>query len=343
VTLLQNDAGHISRGSRGFVLRCCLLLCAALGCLALARPSLADAGQLAASEAIDRLAKRLQGAPLALRSDLARAVLSELILAYGQEAIRARSEFRRTSFPAGSSRWTVAVDALVRDLQRLLEGLSPQTPVQVSAQGVQTLYVIVDGNPVLLIGPRADENRLLEQRVLERFCSRNDCDDLIGDRQSKASVAGHSGSPALWRFSDPAGPVCASGDGLELQFRNDVYLEEKREACTRIMAELDRLANRLRNGIESGKTVDWNRLAIDSTTGANLQRIVLNGEGDYVVMSLPSLARANKLFVQVLPWLAARVGEKRYNLVILNADTKLGLPDHAVGLQSQLTSADSSR
>jgi len=79
------------------------------------------------------------------------------------------------------------------------------------------------------------------------------------------------------------------------------------------------------------------------TAGTDLQRIVLNGEGEYVLMSLPSLEKAPKLFSQVLPWLAARVGEKRYNLVILNADTKLGLPDRAIGLYSQLKSGESSR
>lgn len=277
------------------------------------------------------LGERLQSAPLALRSDFALAVLSELIPVYRREAVRARSDFQRASMKADSSRWAAAVDALVREMQLLLDGLLPETPVQVSAPDAQTLYVIVDGSPVLLTGPRVNENTLLEQRVLERFCSRNDCNDLIGDRQHEASVGGHSESAALWRFNDPAGPVCASGDGLELQFRNDSKLQEKREACAQIIAELNVLANRLRSTIRRGKTVDWNRLVIQATSGTDLQRVVLNGEGDYVLMSLPSLQRAHTLFVQTLPWLAARVGDKRYNLVILNTDTKLGLPALAAG------------
>lgn len=277
------------------------------------------------------LGERLQRAPLALRSDFALAVLSELIPVYRREAVRARSDFQRASMKADSSRWAAAVDALVREMQLLLDGLLPDTPVQVSAPDAQTLYVIVDGSPVLLTGPRVNENTLLEQRVLERFCRRNDCNDLIGDRQHEVSVAGHSESAALWRFNDPAGPVCASGDGLELQFRNDSKLQEKREACAQIIAELNVLANRLRSTIRRGKTVDWNRLVIQATSGTDLQRVVLNGEGDYVLMSLPSLQRAHTLFVQTLPWLAARVGDKRYNLVILNTDTKLGLPALAAG------------
>jgi hypothetical protein len=130
----------------------CLLLCCALGGLASARPLPADTGQLAASENIHLLAKRLQDAPLALRSDFALAVLSELIPVYRREAVRARSEFQRTSTHRDSSRWAAAVDALVLDMQRLLDGLLSGTPVQVSAQDIQTLYVIVDGNPVLLSG-----------------------------------------------------------------------------------------------------------------------------------------------------------------------------------------------
>jgi hypothetical protein len=125
--------------------------------------------------------------------------------------------------------------------------------------------------------------------------------------------------------------VCASGDGLELQFRNDANLQEKREACAQIIVELNVLANRLRSMLRTGKTVDWNRLVIQPTSGTDLQRVVLNGDGDYVLMSLPSLGKAHTLFVQTLPWLAARVGDKRYNLVILNADTKLGLSALAAG------------
>jgi hypothetical protein len=332
VTPLLTDVFHIRVGPRGRLCGCYLLLCWALAGLALAWPLLAHTGERAASENIHLLGKRLQDAPPALRSDFALAVLSELIPVYRREAVRARSEFQRTSTHRDSSRWAAAVDALVRDLQRLLEGLSPETPVQVTAQDPQTLYVIVDGNPVLLTGPRANENTLLEQGVMERFCSRNDCNDLVGDRQLEASVVGHSESAALWRFNDPAGPVCASGDGLELQFRNDTNLREKRQACTEIMAELNVLANRLRSRIRSGKAVDWNRLAVDPTAGTDLQRIILDGAGDYVLMSLPSLERAHTLFVQILPWLAARVGDKRYNLVILNTETKLGVPALASGL-----------
>ena len=239
--------------------------------------------------------------------------------------------FGARPYHTDSSRWTVAVDALVRDLQQLLEELLPETPVQVSAQHAEALCVIVNGSPVLLAGPRASEKAALEQRVLERFCGRNDCSDLAGDRRSRISAAERAGSPALWRFNDPAGPVCASGDGLELQFRNDANLEQKREACTRIMAELNVLENWLRGRIRNGQTVDWNRLAIESGTGTNLQRIVLNGQGDFVLMSLLALEKAPKLFVQVLPWLAARVADKRYNLVILNAGPKLGLPALASG------------
>jgi len=294
--------------------------------LAFARPLSAHTAEPAASADIHRLAKRLQDAPVALRSDFALAVLSELIPAYRQEASQARSEVRRASRSGDTPRWAAAVDALVRDMQRLLDGLLPDTPVQVSAQDAETLYVIVDGSPVLLAGPRVNEKAQLEQRVLERFCSRNDCHDLMGDRQVETSPTGYADSAALWRFNDPAGPVCASGDGLELQFRDDSNLQEKRTACTALLAELNVLANQLRGMVGSGKTVDWNRLAIQPTAGTELQRIVVNGEGDYVLMSLPALQRAHRLFVQVLPWLAARVGDKRYNLVILNTETKLGLP-----------------
>jgi hypothetical protein len=271
------------------------------------------------------LARRLEAAPPALRSDFALAVLSELIQAYRREADRARAESRPTQPGGGLSRWAVAVDALVLDLKRLRDGLVADTQVQINTRDARTLHLIVDGSPVLLNGPVTGGESLLEQRVLERFCSRNDCNDILEEQWLAAPASAMPDARPLWRFSDYTGPVCASGDGLELQFRDASNLEQKRAACRRILAELNTLVRGLRTEVSSGTTVDWNRLAILPAVGAAPRRIVLNESGDHVLMSVPALAGARRLFEQVLPWLAAKVAYKRYNLVVLNADTKLGL------------------
>jgi hypothetical protein len=132
----------------------------------------------------------------------------------------------------------------------------------------------------------------------------------------------------LWRFGDAAGPVCASGDGLELQFQNTFDLKAKRDACSSIVAELNTLATALIQKIGSGTPVDWTHLKIRTASGAAVQHVTVNADGDYVLMSLPTLEASPELFRLVLPWLAAKVDGRRYNLVVLNTERLLMLPAH---------------
>jgi len=322
----QKEAGlHGLMVSRNLFPRIVLWLCCASGTAALAGEMPSDSSQLRKERTVHLLAARLKDAPLELRADFALVALSELIEAYSQEADRARAELRRTGGNSDLSRWVRAVDALILELQGLLDALGPDTPVQIMGRDAQTLYLIVDGNPVLLSGPRASDRAMLEQRVLERFCSRNYCDDLLEDHLPQAAASVTREPPPSWRFSDQGGPVCTSGTGLELQFRSASDLRRKRELCTQVVAELNSLITALRDSISNGKPVDWEYLAMHPDSGTDLQRVVLNAGGDYLLLPLPSLSGAQQFFKASLPWVAARVEDRRYNLVILNAEEKLGL------------------
>jgi hypothetical protein len=273
---------------------------------------------------VQRLAASLRDAPNEARSDFALAVLDGLIEAYSREAERARMELRRGSHSRDLSRWVRAVDTMILDLQALLDTLQPATPVQISTPDSRTVYLIVDGSPVLLSGPRTGEQALLEQRVVEHFCSRNYCDDLLeGERFAPAVAEPADTQPPLWRFSDLGGPVCASGDGLELQFRDATDLGRKREVCTQLVTELRTLVAALRTSVASGTHIDWPRLSVTPDLYTGKQRLVLNAAGDSLPLSTPYLENAAAILKAVVPWLAAKVDDRQYNLVILNAETKL--------------------
>jgi len=284
-----------------------------------------DTSLLRRGPSVHLLVSHLKDAPLEARADFALVALSELIEAYSHEADRARAELRRTGGKRDLSRWVRAVDALIRELQGLLDALGPDTPVQITGRDAHTVYLIVDGNPVLLSGPRASDRAMLEQRVLERFCSRNYCDDLFENPLPQAAAPVTREPPPLWRFSDQGGPVCTSGSGLELQFRSASDLRRKREICTQVVAELNSPITALCDSISNGKPVEWKYLAIHPDSGTDLQRIVFNAGGDYLLLPLPSLSGAPQFFTASMPWVAARVEDRRYNLVILNAEEKLGL------------------
>jgi hypothetical protein len=277
---------------------------------------------------IHDLATGLADAPGPLRADFAHAALSELIQAYQRESHRARAEWQQGATDRELLRWSRAVDGLVADLQRLADNLTAETPVALRATDVGPVSLVVGGHPVLLSGPRSGEQPSLEQRVLQRFCSRNDCREWRRADSAAGTTPVVAVEPTLWRFADAAGPVCATGDGLEFQFRSTVDLNAKREACGRVVAELNAMSYALQRKIDGGTPVDWNRLAIYPASGTPLQRVVLNADGDYLLLPAPALQHSRALFRLVLPWLAAKVAGKRYNLVVLNTERLLMLPGY---------------
>ena len=303
-------------------------LCGGLSPRAAAASRLADYNSAAPVAAADihTLAAALQDAPAPLRADFALAAVSELVEVYRREAERARAEVRRNGADRELLRWSKAVEGLVYDLQRLAERLSSDTPVLVTRVGLDTIYLVVDGTPVLLTGPNNVEDAALEVRVLQRFCSRNDCQDLLQQAEFARPHSAEPEVPPVWRFGDAARPVCATGDGLEFQFEDASDLGAKREACSRIVAELGTLAAALKVETKHGTRLDWNQLAVQSASAAELQQVVLNSDGEYLLMSLPSLESSPELFKLVLPWLAAKVAGQRYNLVVLNTARLLRLP-----------------
>ena len=302
------------------VLLCCLPLCTGL-----------TQAQVAAQPApvyrLNRLAAHLADGPAPLRADLARIAISELAAAYTDEAGRARRDRRHRSQQGDLWRWAAAVERLAANYTALAESITPDTPVQVSIGPSDSVYLIVAGRPVGVSSPRMREQAAFEQRVIARFCELNRCEDLLDEPDTPAAPAtAYQPSTAQWSFSQQAGPVCGTGDGLEFQFQNTDNLERKRAVCAQVVAELNTLAAAIAHDQAGGIRVDWNTLAVRTLPDGDAQQVTLNGEGDYLQLSLPALAMRQDLLAIVRPWLAAKVNGQRYSLVVINAGQRLAAP-----------------
>jgi hypothetical protein len=320
-------AGRTSSGGRAaltVLLQCCLVACLALS------PS-AGAENSAAGVSLNRLAMSLVEAPGPLRTDLAYAAISELAAAYAREADRAQRDKRYRAGDRDLRRWATAVEQMASELALLAETVTFATSVDIGVSPGNRLYLIVDGRPVLVDGPRPREQRDLEQRVIERFCSLNLCDQLLAEFATLASTQGPPAAPPMWRFSQQAGPVCATDDGLEFQFQDTQHLSEKREACAQVVAELNLLAAEIGRQLDLGVRVDWNTLSIRRLPGQFPHRVMLSADGESLQLSVPALAAMPDIFALVRPWLAARVTGSRYRLVVINAERLLA----PLGLSSQ--------
>jgi len=219
------------------------------------------------------------------------------------------------------------VEHLATDYTALAETIAPDTPVQIDIGPEASVYLIVAGRPVGVSSPRLREQAAFEQRVIARFCELDRCEGLLDepDRPTGATAV-YQPATAQWSFSQHAGPVCGTGDGLEFQFQNTDNLERKRTICAQIVAELNTLVAAIAQDVAGGIRVDWNMLAIRTLPDGDAQRVSLNGEGDSLQLALPALAARESLLAIVRPWLAAKVNGQHYSLVVINAGQQLAPP-----------------
>lgn len=310
--------------------------CVLATCLILLLLPLSTACAGAKHSPLTQLASSLVGAPAPLRVDLAQAALFELSATYTQEAQRARDDLRRNPGNRDLRRWADAIDRLASEQSTLAASLTLATPVDVSLGPDHDLHLNIAGKPVVIAGPRPREQAALERRILERYCNLNLCDPIalaaLPSKNGTLAIQGLHSSPVTtdlddtntrWSFS-PAGPSCATEDGLEFQFTNADSLRQKRKLCAQITAELQQLSAAIARQVTAGITVDWNALRIQPGTDPGIHFVVLNYSGTNIDLQLPNLNALPELFDMLRPWLVAKVRGEIYHLVLVNADRLMG-------------------
>jgi hypothetical protein len=267
-----------------------------------------------------QLAMAVSDAPAAVRSEFAVAAVSEMVLAFDSAADRARQDVRDRAPGRSPARWAAAVDGYAADLVAILNRLTADTPIDISIGAENDVSLNIDGTPVMVSFPQTLQQAEFEQRVIQRFCSYYQCEDLIADYRAVHPSPPIDASTPRWSFSEKAGPVCATDDGLIFQFQDTLMLAQKRQACERIVAELNALALTIAENRAAGVAIDWGGLSIHSLPGENQHQVELDGAGGYIRMSLPALAASKRLFELVRPWLAAKVKGNSIRQVVVNAD-----------------------
>ncbi|MGB5179866.1 MAG: hypothetical protein WBP44_14195 [Gammaproteobacteria bacterium] len=307
-----------------------LILFAGLPGVALPTQSLAATSE-ATPSAIEQLARVLQDSPLPMRSDFAWLALTQMAGFYLEEADRARMESRNTPRAHDAMQWAASVEDYARKITLLADSITSATAITISVGVDNSVQIYVERQPVILSGAISGQQSVYEQRVLERFCVLYSCEDLlpaldIGARELAAASTSTDEATAYWSFSQHAGPVCMTNDGLEFQFQQMTGLGEKREACTRAVAELGELAGAMVREQQQGVRIDWDGLQVLPAAADEPQRVRLAARVE-IRLQLPMLAEHPELLRIVRPWLKARVRGESYSLVVLNAGRLMGLDD----------------
>jgi len=314
----------LAKSGSGFV----LLL---LGLLLVATQTQSMTASEVVPSVVVQLATVLHESPRPMRTDFAWLALTQMAEFYAEEAARARREMRHTSRARDASQWAASVDDYARKILALADSITSATPISITVGIDNSVHVYVDGKPVILTGAISGQQSVYEQRVVERFCILYICEDLLPEledsqRESSVALTQTDATRAYWSFSQYAGPVCMTKDGLEFQFQRATDLGEKREACTRAVTELSELAVAISREQQQGVRVDWDALKILPVPADEPQRVILAARVE-IYLPLPMLAENPGLLKMVRPWLRARVRGEAYSLVVLNAGRLMGLGD----------------
>lgn len=270
-----------------------------------------------------QIAMVVKDSPLPMRRDFAWLAISEMAKMYGEEADRARDETRHTARARDAGQWASSVDNYAEKMQSRAASMTPASTVEVIIGSDRGINLYVDGEPVIVTGAFGGQQQAYEQRLIEQFCVLYLCERLLVDFDlSVASTSvitkKRTANVAYWSFSQYAGPVCMTDDGLEFQFRDASEIKQKRAACSQIVAELYDLVEALARKHSHGIMVDWSGLVIQPIAAGEGHQLMLNST-DNIYLPLPGLAASKDLFRLVRPWLAARAKGNDFHLVVINA------------------------
>ena len=270
-----------------------------------------------------QIAMVIADSPLPMRRDFAWLAMSEMANMYTREANRARLETRHTKRARDTARWAASVDTYAARIKAMADAITDATPVKISVGADGSVNLFVGGEPVIVTGVFTGQQAAYEQQVIAQFCVLYLCERLLAGfalsvPDTTVMARKRTGNTAYWSFSQYAGPVCMTDDGLEFQFREMSGIRKKREVCSQIVAELYDLVYALVRKHKQGIMVDWNALEVNPLAGSDEHRVVLNSS-DNMRMYLPGLAASKDLFRLVRPWLAARAKGQKFHLVVLNA------------------------
>jgi hypothetical protein len=272
---------------------------------------------------LQHIARVVEDSPLPMRRDFSWLAITEMANMYSEEAERARLESRHTKRARDAAKWAASVDNYAARMQAMADAITSETSIKIIIGTDKSINLYVAGEPVILTGAFSGRQDVYEQRLIEQFCVLYLCERLLARLDLSTSdkevlVRKRSGSAAYWSFSQYAGPVCMTDDGLEFQFREMTGINRKRAACNQIVAELYALLEVLVRSHDRGVPVDWPAVQIHPIADSAGHQVVLNG-GEHIRLSLPALAASKDLFRLVRPWLAARAQGKDFHLVVLNA------------------------
>lgn len=267
------------------------------------------------------LAEQVSAGTETQQRDFAWLALSELLAAYEGEAAtsrQARGSDRKARRKL--NRWRSATWAFSDDLRRRLDALEMGAEVQVYARRPNPVMIAVDGQPTVISGPQASDDRRLEQQIVVNYCWLHACEADPTTEPIRTGIDEPDDAKGRWEYRQNRRPQYSTEDGLAFEFDRLKGAQAAGAAAERLAAELRELAAQLRGVRSLGTSVDWDNLQLLPRDAPNQHWVLLNQNGDYLRASLPRLYHNPELLREAGPWLSAQAKGEQKVLQIRKAE-----------------------
>lgn len=266
----------------------------------------------------NQLILSLNGYTLEQRADFVYIALEQLAASYQQEADKARQNAHHSGSQykiKRTQKWAASVERYARSLSLQASTIDTESSIRIASNGDKKALIRVDGQSIIVTSPTPSGQRQLEHTIAERFCQFHHCQNIAVYDPSAA------GKQAAIRWSfQPQGPACRSGDGIQFEFDNMSRLGDKKQLCQQLASELQNIANHLSQLYRIGNNIDIDKLSIQASGQQGESTITINGLGQSIQLSLPSLSQRREIFMIAKPWLRARYEGRDAVLLIEHAE-----------------------
>lgn len=231
--------------------------------------------------------------------------LEVLAAANAQEADYAREQMAASKEKRKLSGWAYAVERYARDLQSLAQSIESGASVTLRIDEANIYSLTVDGRMVILSHPRWQQQKVLEQEILQMFCVNYEC---TADSDVPSAAVLLSASAPLkprWVFGED-GADCVFR-GISIHYPPGTRLALARQQCVAFLKEVVTLVSDIAWQRKHAVSVDWKALSLFPTHARPEHRLQLNTAGDSVLLNSPLLYAAPGLLQQLSPWLRASV------------------------------------
>ncbi|WP_198264567.1 hypothetical protein [sulfur-oxidizing endosymbiont of Gigantopelta aegis] len=254
--------------------------------------------------------------------DFIRIALVEIIAAYEQEIDKSLQHKQKSlKKRVKTRRWQLATQTYLATLNDNLHRMDSGASLDFLISQQNQIMLLIDARPVIVSGPNAGSDTVIEKKIVTQFCLVNDCkayfkasdqsDILKSDNAIQSARHVLEDVSGTWNMRSSLRAEYVTSNGLSFKFSNVRDRVAKQAWVYRILAELLLLQGQLRMIQEKGNLIHWQSMKLLKLPETdNASKIIINQQGDFVKVTIPELAKSPLLFMELVPWIQQQLVQK---------------------------------